>query len=421
MTHPTSTTLLAVTGLAPQVITETLYGIAQSQLDWPHKIVIITTKKGKQAAIKGLLTPRPDGTPGQLKQLCDELGKPPVYLTEDNILAVSDADKQAMDDTRSEADQQALANFIVKEVAKLCSDPDTRLHTSIAGGRKTMTFYLGYAMSIFGRPFDRLSHVLVSEQYEYLPDFYFPTSASKLIENRNGEQFDCRDAQVTLSEIPFVSLRSLFSPAQIQLFNDMDYADLVAQVQLATNPDSINLTLYAHFNDACLMINDFKVDFSDNLMEYVFLLMCAHQGEQSEIKRPSAVNIKADPELPQKLADNFLKALALFVTDTDYRDSMSPANKVNALTQNDAVCKKFTHKTLNDLVNKGMTLSMFDSRRNDLKTILQRQLPMTLVNIILPHPNTDSGGETSEKRTQGSFYRIPLHHYRIRIETKARY
>lgn len=45
-------------------------------------------------------------------------------------------------------DQEALADFIVKEVAQLCADPNRIVHASLAGGRKTMTFYLGYAMSL---------------------------------------------------------------------------------------------------------------------------------------------------------------------------------------------------------------------------------------------------------------------------------
>ena len=48
------------------------------------------------------------------------------------------------------------------------------LHAS--GGRKTMTFTIGYAMSLFGRAQDSLSHVLVSGGYENIPGFWFPTT-----------------------------------------------------------------------------------------------------------------------------------------------------------------------------------------------------------------------------------------------------
>ena len=48
------------------------------------------------------------------------------------------------------------------------------LHVSIAGGRKTMGFYVGYALSLFARDQDRLSHVLVPPSLESRQDFFYP-------------------------------------------------------------------------------------------------------------------------------------------------------------------------------------------------------------------------------------------------------
>jgi CRISPR-associated protein (TIGR02584 family) len=59
-------------------------------------------------------------------------------------------------------------------VRELTADPDCAIHASIAGGRKTMGFYLGYALSLFGRPQDRLSHVLVSSPFESNQNFFYP-------------------------------------------------------------------------------------------------------------------------------------------------------------------------------------------------------------------------------------------------------
>jgi CRISPR-associated protein (TIGR02584 family) len=53
------------------------------------------------------------------------------------------------------------------------------LHVSIAGGRKSMGFFAGYAFSLFGRTQDRLSHVLVNDPFESFPDFYFPQNHTK--------------------------------------------------------------------------------------------------------------------------------------------------------------------------------------------------------------------------------------------------
>jgi CRISPR-associated protein (TIGR02584 family) len=41
----------------------------------------------------------------------------------------------------------------------LTSDPDSALHVSLAGGRKTMRFFAGYALSLFAFDRNRGPHV----------------------------------------------------------------------------------------------------------------------------------------------------------------------------------------------------------------------------------------------------------------------
>lgn len=65
--YPNRTLLLAVTGLSPAVITETLYGIDRNGGEWPKEIKVITTTKGKIGIVKGLITE------GYLSSLCNEL------------------------------------------------------------------------------------------------------------------------------------------------------------------------------------------------------------------------------------------------------------------------------------------------------------------------------------------------------------
>jgi hypothetical protein len=70
-----------------------------------------------------------------------------------------------------------------------------------------MGYYLGYALSLYGRPQDRLSHVLVTERYENLPNFFYPTPDSRLIKDRDNQELDAHAAQIMLANIPFVRLR----------------------------------------------------------------------------------------------------------------------------------------------------------------------------------------------------------------------
>ena len=110
-------------------------------------------------------------------------------------------------DIRSASDNDAAADSITNLVRELTAARETALHVSLAGGRKTMGFYLGYAMSLYGRPQDRLSHVLVSSPFESDPQFFYPSRESRVLTTRDGRPVDARDARVTLAQIPFVRLR----------------------------------------------------------------------------------------------------------------------------------------------------------------------------------------------------------------------
>jgi hypothetical protein len=121
----------------------------------------------------------------------------------------ADADGKPLEDIRTPADNERVADFITEQVRRLTADPAAELHASIAGGRKTMGFYLGYALSLYGRDQDRLSHVLVSPPFESQQEFFYPTPGERVIftTGPNGGPLDTRDAQIVLAEIPFVRLR----------------------------------------------------------------------------------------------------------------------------------------------------------------------------------------------------------------------
>jgi CRISPR-associated protein (TIGR02584 family) len=199
--------LLAVTGLTPQIVTETLYALACNRPDpWiPDEIHLITTATGADNARLNLLA-------GQrwFHRLCEDYGLPPIVFTSEQIHVLQDAEGRPLDDIRTQADNTLAADFITETLRGLTEDPDTEIHVSIAGGRKTMGYYLGYALSLYGRPQDRLSHVLVSDPYETNRDFYYPTPYEHPIHSRRGDKevtVDARHARVDLADIPFVRLR----------------------------------------------------------------------------------------------------------------------------------------------------------------------------------------------------------------------
>jgi CRISPR-associated protein (TIGR02584 family) len=197
--------LLAVTGLTPQVVTETLYALAvQRQPPFiPTEIHLLTTAEGAEEARLGLLS----ADPGWFHRLCRDYELPAMDFDARHIQVLRDAAGAPLDDIRTPADNQRAADTITETLRTLTADPDAALHVSIAGGRKTMGYYLGYALSLFGRPQDCLSHVLVSAPFEGCPAFYYPTRYPNVITLRDNKLADTRDAQVTLAEIPFVRLR----------------------------------------------------------------------------------------------------------------------------------------------------------------------------------------------------------------------
>jgi CRISPR-associated protein (TIGR02584 family) len=200
--------LVAVTGMSPQIVTETLYALAiQKQEPFiPTEIHLITTQGGATQARLQLL----NSETGKFWQLCADYRLPDIRFQESDIHIIEDQQGNPLDDIKTPEQNEAAADFIANIVSRLCQDDEAALHVSIAGGRKTMGYYLGYALSLYGRAQDRLSHVLVTDKYESLKDFFYPTPDSRVIyyeRNNQVQALDAKDAQVMLAEIPFVRLR----------------------------------------------------------------------------------------------------------------------------------------------------------------------------------------------------------------------
>jgi CRISPR-associated protein (TIGR02584 family) len=199
--------LLAAVGLTPQVVTETLYALAvgSSPRFVPHEIHLITTKEGQHRAALSLLDP----STAVLAQFARDFGLPDVNsaLTIGRIHVIKDASGKELSDIGSGHESEAAADCIMSVVRELTSDEDAALHVSIAGGRKTMGFLLGYALSLFGRMQDRLSHVLVDQPFESHPQFFYPPPVRRVLHTREGRPINTADAAIALADIPFVRLR----------------------------------------------------------------------------------------------------------------------------------------------------------------------------------------------------------------------
>ncbi len=216
--------LIFVAGTTPQIITETIYALSQKYpAVYPDEIFIITTSTGRNRIEDTLLKK------GVLKGLVREYNLPDISLTEDSFIIVRDETGKEIDDIRDEVENEIMGDLITSLIQKLTADKGTRLHCSLAGGRKTMSFYLGAALQLFGRPWDKLYHVLVTPEFETNPDFFYKPEKNRMIECRlpdgRTKRLNTRDAEIYLTDLPFIRLGNRMS------LHGKDFSDLVAEGQ----------------------------------------------------------------------------------------------------------------------------------------------------------------------------------------------
>lgn len=234
--------LVCVTGLTPQVVTETLYALAvQSDPPWvPAEIHVITTGIGRDRLELSLLDSR--GGQDYLGRFCRDYGldRAAIRFDSDYIHVIRGVDGSELDDIVDEAGNHAAADQITRLLRELTRAPGNRLHVSLAGGRKTMGFYIGYALSLYARPQDRLSHVLVNPPFESHPEFFYPPPQPRTLSVPDRNCFvSTADARIRLAEIPFVRLRDV----QPMLAGDLSFSEAVALTQQALDRPELRIDL----------------------------------------------------------------------------------------------------------------------------------------------------------------------------------
>lgn len=233
----TPSILLAITGLTPQVVTETLYALHDQGEQLPASVHILTTAEGYQRARLTLIND------GWLARFCRDYHLQQPQFSESSIHVLQQVNGESLIDIRTQADNQAIADTITEWIRIFTADPDFNLHVSIAGGRKTMGFYAGYALSLYGRTNDRLSHVLVSTDYESHPQFFYPTPYSHVIYGHDPsyKPLDTQHAKVILADLGFVRLRHGLD--QFLLEGKTSFSQSVAAAQLALGPAHLVINL----------------------------------------------------------------------------------------------------------------------------------------------------------------------------------
>jgi CRISPR-associated protein (TIGR02584 family) len=280
-----------VAGATPQIITETIYALSQKDPPvYPHEIYIITTSTGKKI-IKDTLVKK-----GILNELFTEYNIPPVTLKDDSFIVPKDENNRELDDIKDDRDNAIVGNCICSFIKEKAKEENSRLHCSIAGGRKTMSFYLGSALQLFGRQRDKLYHVLVSPEFEANPEFFYKPRKNRIIKTRDGKELHTKNARIFLAELPFIRLGNKF------FLSGKTYNELVIESQREIDSVFICPPLIVSLKDNTIRIGG-DIEFSlqpSHLAFYTALLSikltCNHKGLCEKCNDCYPVISKAGPD-----------------------------------------------------------------------------------------------------------------------------
>jgi CRISPR-associated protein (TIGR02584 family) len=237
--------LIVTGGLTPQVVTETIYALATRSPGpfIPAKIVCVVTKTvadrfGGQFEAALARLKHEVSIEATWDRSSEDWRKAAIGLFVEYPRYPGGA---AVEDIRSDDDAVRFANLVSEIIRVETAKAECRIHLSLAGGRKTMSFHGGAALSLFGRTQDELSHVLVNPQeFEGCADFWFPTKTSCPVKHRDGRALDAKDASVELANIPYIRARGRI-PGLID--QALDYSQYVAQTNAALGRTPLFLEL----------------------------------------------------------------------------------------------------------------------------------------------------------------------------------
>lgn len=237
--------LLCVVGLTPAIVTETVWALC-----WDEErdvriveIVVVTTLEGA--------TRRSPDRDKLLRDLESQLTMmaadwpqlaPRLEGVRVKIEVVKDEAGSELADVRSSTELARLELSLRQLIYAFTLEAEPRLHASLAGGRKTMSYYTGSLMSLFARDEDGVSHVLVEQDWAEQADFWYPLPAAcdaprAQITARDKTLHHASDATVELCEVPLLRLRILLGK-KLTRENILKYSfeDLMRLAQREVDP-----------------------------------------------------------------------------------------------------------------------------------------------------------------------------------------
>lgn len=241
--------LIFVAGATPQIITETIFALSRKTPPvYPDEIYIITTAAGKRTIKESLIEKK------ILDKLIKEYRLPVISLKDESFVVVRDKEGRELEDIRDEVDNERIGDLITSFIREKARDYRVRLHCSLAGGRKTMSFYLGSAVQLFGRPWDKLYHVLVTPEFEHNPEFFYKPKKDRTIHCRLQDgsvvEMNTRDAKIQLAELPIIRLGGRIS------LQGKGFKELVEEGQSEIDTATVQPYLIVNLSERTVQIED---------------------------------------------------------------------------------------------------------------------------------------------------------------------
>lgn len=297
-------------GKTPQVVTETMYALLVQKDDPIDEIYVITTAEGRNKLLEVDL-------PSKIQELCLRFKKDVPQFSPSTHIYVAHEESVELADIRTDKDNKLFPNLIVDVIRKHTEDSNTRLHCSIAGGRKTMSVAMAFALSLFGRKQDVLSHVLVSPDFEKSGKFY--------------PEDEIESKQLVLAEFSYIRLRE-----KLPLLKENPHASYTELVQLAQQ--GLDELLVQHpltfdIKKRSISIGDKKLNLTP--YEFAFYQLVATQ------RKPLPAGKKFTNELEEKFSSLYEKVRV------SRRDSI---NKQENIEQKITKCRSSINEKLTKLL-----------------------------------------------------------------------
>jgi CRISPR-associated protein (TIGR02584 family) len=298
------TVLLFTLGKSPQIITETLWAIHQDEkLEWPNEIKIITNQQCADIAKKALL-PGGDTEEGKLAELYKDLGiQNGPTLTDKSFLLISD---KTDFDKFIEAENE-IEDFIMSKVKDLTNDSSVAIHANYTGGIKSMSTVLCRAMDFYGRPFDLLSCIFVTPDFQQCKEFYYPKDQNITLHRgtKNEMKANAKDANITLrktSPIPLKYMRQLKSG--LADLNRFSFLKVLLFLKISQSPNTINLTFHYNEKKSHISVSTPEYEFCEKIQLPTGIFAFYAMTAKAYINNKPIIRAKIDPiQLKDMLAD----------------------------------------------------------------------------------------------------------------------